>query len=110
MALSLDYDYGSMGRVTSVTYPDGRVVTQGYDTTGRLTAMPSYLSGSITYDVRSPAVVEPDSLRSQVNGGGVLKWVASTDTVPMHGTTRRPCKDCSYTGFACTRRRVYKRR
>lgn len=95
-ALSLDYDYDGMGRVTSVTYPDGRVVTQGYDTTGRLTAMPGYLSGSIAYDAvgrpaswtmangveanqgydrdrrlsrRSPAVVEPGSRCSQVNGG-----------------------------------------
>jgi len=48
--MTLEYDYDGMGRVTSVTYPDGRVVTQGYDTTGRLTAMPGYLSGSIAYD------------------------------------------------------------
>ncbi|HEY3358706.1 MAG TPA: toxin TcdB middle/N-terminal domain-containing protein [Polyangia bacterium] len=47
--------YDAAGRLASVTYPDGEVVTYGYDATSRLTSVSGYVT-SMTYDARGHLV------------------------------------------------------
>jgi RHS repeat-associated protein len=46
---TLQQAYDSMDRVTSLTYPDGEVVTYAYDSTGRLASVSGYVQ-SMTYN------------------------------------------------------------
>ena len=60
------YDY--LGRLATLTYPDGEVVSHGYDAAGRLYSVGSYVTAA-TYDAR-------DNLTSRTLGNGVVETFA----------------------------------
>lgn len=57
------YDY--LGRIASITYPDGEVLSHTYDAAGRLYSVGAYVAAA-TYDAR-------DNLTSRTLGNGVVE-------------------------------------
>ena len=80
--------YDAVGRVASVTYPDGEVVTNGYDADGRLAAVSGYVT-NIAYDSSGSitSLVYPNGTTTSYAYDPNRRWLSSAQVVGGGGTT-----------------------
>jgi YD repeat-containing protein len=81
------WTYDGLGRVASVSYGDGTVVTQSYDGAGRLAAVGGYASG-MTYNARGQLtqLTFGNGVVQQYSYDGPRQWLTSSEVTGPEGT------------------------
>ncbi len=96
--MTIGQGYDSLGRVTSITYPDNEVVTYGYDDSGQLAAVPGYADSlNWTSNGQLAAMNYSNGTSNTFTFDADRQWL-TTSTVTGPGTTT--LYEAGYTYYA----------
>jgi len=73
LTLTVAYGYDASGRLSTITYPTGRIVTYTYDTSGRINAVNTGINGTTANLVTAIAYNAFGNITSRTLGNGIVE-------------------------------------